>query len=294
MLVLSILFIIELVIKTELGDQIYTRQYVPTFPWPLNTKIAQQFGGDFNMTEYIHRMASNENHRPKEVLRANASSSTCYEYFLYSVNPNSPQGAGTLHENGTRTGMLSRIGQYDCNKPMPNTTEQVMVPFFQQLSNRTHINAAIFNDTDYLNKQPIREVEKPPNYYVLPDGFVAFDSIDPANATLNYTLSVNDYLLVNYHRANNFSRMDIHVSLKDKALIFDFELIVNEGRMALMSLINQAFTSYSAFPEGTPILLTVKNFSSLQNNSKSQKKRSLLISTSGSLKSFPSMLLLTF
>jgi hypothetical protein len=65
---------------------------------------------------------------------------------------------------------------------------------------------------------------------------------------------VNTNVIVNYHRPNNFTRLDIKLpnflnsSLLNDTNTIDLRrrlLIINEGRFQLQSMINRAFASYT-------------------------------------------------
>ena len=209
LLVLLILFILQLVIKSQISD-VETTNYVPTVPFPLNIPVSS------------------------------GPNLVCWKYFLYSYNSQSVQPPGFLTENGTSSGLLSHIGQDLCNRTdNANSSTQVYVPAFEIRDNLTQMNQEIFADLLEYNKYDLNNLTLPPIVNLLPDGLVYFDNIDPSNAIINFTLSVNDNSLRNYHRQNNFTRVGRNI-------------IVTEGKLALFSMVTQAFTAFSLFNSSKP------------------------------------------
>eukprot|EP01091_Cochliopodium_minus_P001939 TRINITY_DN1188_c0_g2_i2.p1 TRINITY_DN1188_c0_g2~~TRINITY_DN1188_c0_g2_i2.p1 ORF type:complete len:1683 (-),score=415.80 TRINITY_DN1188_c0_g2_i2:354-4655(-) len=230
-LVLLILLVFQLLIKNELGDNANIKQFVPTFPWPLSQYDNFDFGSEFSSLD------KNENLRAKEL-------GQCWKFFLFSTDKNSVDGAGHLYENGTASGLLGRIAQQACQKYLNETFfENAFIPTFEETENQTQSNEIIYKAIEVYNENPVQNVTKPPMSNLLPDGSIRFVNIDFNQAYINYSISVNDNIFNFYHRANNFT------------LNFFDKIIVQKGKLAFMSMINNAFQSIANARDGEPILV---------------------------------------
>ncbi len=197
----------------------------------------------------------------------NNSTHTCLEFFFFSKPAMTQDIIGELPEytNGPKSGLLGRIPQRKCK--LYNGTE-VEIPYYVQKDNAVQMQQEVFNILTSYNKVSLDDVRRPPYSYPLPDGTVEFKvnflyhpiviyfivKGASENGTINYVIAVNDNQLVRYHRANNFTRLGISFYFVVHRLIYigfynasfsgDNSLIIVPARLALMSMINDAFVQF--------------------------------------------------
>ena len=213
--VLLILLMFQLLIKSQLGDNANTRVFVPTNPWPLNNNDFSGFG-DLKLTNM-----RNQNLRAKD--------GQCWKFFLFSVDENSDDDPGYL-TNSTKSGLLGNIYQTTCEKYYNSSyTELVNVPSFEKKENKSEINSELYQYLEVYNDNSFQDISAPPLTYLLADGFVNFVNLNINQSKINFTFSVNDNIFEFYHRKNNFTRNAFG------------RLIIQQGKLALMSMINNAF-----------------------------------------------------
>jgi ABC-type multidrug transport system ATPase subunit len=250
-LVMAILVLLQLIIRAQLGDNFNKRELVPSVPFPLNEHglkspfaandvLFMQYMETKHLQQRMYDLTSEE--MPQDT--NNTSAATCFTYFLMSSDSETMNHSiGYAAEDGARAGLLGQINQRTCQL-LNDTTLQV--PFFEKRSSYEEIQGELFHDIVTLNNNSLTDVQQPPLMYLLPDGYVSFHELNVTAAKLKYTMSVNDNIVYKYHRANNFTRLDLpgNLTINIPGSTLDLTgqiLIVKEGQMQLLSLINQAF-----------------------------------------------------
>ena len=103
----------------------------------------------------------------------------------------------------------------------------------------------VFADASLYNSLNTFRLDWTSSMYTMPDGVVDFTSMDVDNKLLSYTFAVNDYPTLLFHRQNNLTRGSYFSPLFDTLLIM-------EGKLALMSMVHDAFISYAMNEQQKP------------------------------------------
>jgi hypothetical protein len=188
-LVMAILVLLQLIIRAQLGDNFNKRELVPSLPFPLNDpdlklpfSASQPLTAE-SYTAHIHRLQQlYDSTRVNEEIPqndTNISTSTCLTYFLFSRDEALNNSVGHLTENGTASGLLGKITPRSCQ--LSNGTT-VSVPYFEVRPNNGEINDELFHDIVTLNNNSLTDVQLPPLYYLLPDGYVSFHELNATHA----------------------------------------------------------------------------------------------------------------
>lgn len=165
----------------------------------------------------------------------------CVQFFYYS---DKTEDAGYLTSWGTsdKQKLLGQIKQHRCYL---SSYSFYQTPYFLKRNSSKDIDKEIFDKLSYLNEVPLGYADRVPNSMVLADGSVSFKIINTTNQILEYSYSVNDNQFLSYHRANNFTRMglpDMNI-YSPTYLPGQVLLIITQGRLAMMSMLNDAFMS---------------------------------------------------
>ncbi|KNC49900.1 ABC transporter [Thecamonas trahens ATCC 50062] len=244
MFVMGILVLLQYIIRAELGSDLNAEKVVPSLPWPINGKYDLASFPLFN-TSSIPSWLVNSTHRP-----ANVSQSTCLEYFYVTAPPQLAPTIGSLPASGANaTGFLGLIPQSNCTL-VDTVPARVAVPYFEAKPSLRAMDYAVYAGLTHYNHLSLDTVKLPPVSYQVPDGFVAFSKLDGAEPhpsapiSLSYIGSVNNNPITRYHRANNFTRLD--VGFIDKELLHKFsgaELIPLQGWLTLIDYLSSALTA---------------------------------------------------
>lgn len=144
---------------------------------------------------------------------------------------------------------------------VPAVRVDISVPYFEDRESEEDILRELFENLSALSTMPIHAVDSVGSQSI-PDGFVAFHELEtgssgngisspsgqvaipPKPVRLSYTMGVNDAPFVAYHRANNFSRVDLGSlgGLEEIAPDLGGSLVIKtEAQLALMDLLHAAF-----------------------------------------------------
>eukprot|EP01105_Mastigella_eilhardi_P012724 TRINITY_DN2905_c0_g1_i1.p1 TRINITY_DN2905_c0_g1~~TRINITY_DN2905_c0_g1_i1.p1 ORF type:complete len:1245 (-),score=294.06 TRINITY_DN2905_c0_g1_i1:763-4497(-) len=238
-IVLVLMLVLQLVIKAELGSSATSMIYVKTAPFPLNADLSHiPSWRSFSFADFVALESASEPGSEYTIAGFDESSAgECLEFFLFEdVNTVS---AGNLTQDGVKAGLLGRIRQHDC--VLYNGT-QVRVPFYSHRANANQLDKEIISDFEVYNEHGMDQVDSAPLMYLTPDGSVKFDRIDLAGGTIKFTFAVNDHTILPYHRANNFTRLDLYnYTAVDLEVNINLMNIIAQGRMALLSMVTDAF-----------------------------------------------------
>ncbi len=179
--------------------------------------------------------------------RADPVGTQCMLFFLYSATQESAGTVGYLgpdwrDKHSGKGGMLGRLPTHDCQS-YNGTVFQV--PFFLPRADNRAMQDEVFADFNTLNNVSFGIVNNNPHYINLtPDAIVSFSEADADSGRLSYTYAVNDNYLKQYHRRNNFTRLDINtsaISKVEKLTNFNLQLITLQGQLQMQSLVQTAF-----------------------------------------------------
>ena len=230
-LIILILFILKVIIKSQLGPDMASPHVFPGQPLPLN----------------IHTYTADPG---KPITNA------AYTFFFAYSDPTGK--AGTLHPNGTGSGMLGYLQQYNVTysqsvgTPIPNGTvfEDVymggMMPYFERYPSETVIQNTITKNFTDMNSIPIGLIRQVPSLTRVPDAYAAFNKIDAENLKLEATISVNTNPLRDYHRANDFTRLRHSSSsfLKPSTNLLPRSLNFQNGFWTSLTMMTRSFTAW--------------------------------------------------
>lgn len=271
-LIILILFILKVIIKSQLGPTMSAPHVYPGQPIPLNGPAS--LGQPMNDRAYTF-------------------------YFAYS----DPTGnAGTLFVNGSGSGMLGYLPQYNntwsrlksgphvpmtfspnhvpapvtpprtdspASEPSPTTTPDDaspdstpnnsssqapyryeyfggMMPYFNLYKDESSIQSAIYDNFTQMNQIPMKQVRESPTSERVPDAYAAFHKIDAENLKLDVTLAVNTNPVQDYHRRNGFTRLSYAPSfyLKPATNLLPRSLNFQNGFWTSMTMMTRSFTAY--------------------------------------------------
>lgn len=269
-LIILILFILKVIIQSQLGPNMSAPHVYPGQP------IAQNLAANIGA---VHGSPANN------------------FFFAYS----DPTGnAGTLFVNGTGSGMLGYLPQFNntwrrlvsgphvpmtlspdhpdhpespnnavpvaapesdspSNPPISNSTEPPetpswkyhyyggMMPYFDQYHDETTIQNTIYDNFTDMNKISIKLVKQFPIMLRVPDAYAAFHKVDGEKLKLDVTLSVNTNPVRDYHRENNFTRLEYAPSffLKPATNLLPRSLNFQNGFWSSMTMMARSFTAWS-------------------------------------------------
>eukprot|EP01116_Phalansterium_solitarium_P019773 TRINITY_DN564_c0_g2_i1.p1 TRINITY_DN564_c0_g2~~TRINITY_DN564_c0_g2_i1.p1 ORF type:complete len:1819 (+),score=747.59 TRINITY_DN564_c0_g2_i1:87-5543(+) len=267
-LVMAILVLLQFILRAELGSNLDQKSLVPSMPQPLNideSKLppfptAASASGLGYATAYtpaekpdlaidlgplstrgIRRWFSVPPSPPAPNVTNSTSSNytdtlgTCLTFFLFA---DLTGAAGELTVNRSTAGLLGKIPQRNCT----SENHTIAVPYFERRDSLSAMDSEVFDDLTYLNTIAIDDLKTSPYRDIVPDGIVEFNVIDASTLELGYTFSANDQMMLDYHRANNFTRLDLPFPLSKSAL--DYTLVIDQGNLALMDLIHSAFRDF--------------------------------------------------
>ena len=166
---------------------------------------------------------------------------------------------------------LDSLGSQPSASNASSSSIKGQVPYFLQRRTEEDMLADVYSTLRWLNSLPVSQIEQGAANR-LPDGVVTFHDVrfggsrggqvEASPPSLSYTFSVNDNLIAVYHRANNFSRVDVPgfaaggasptthsraISAADQSAAhggFDLSgklLIIDEARLSLMDMMHAAF-----------------------------------------------------
>eukprot|EP00727_Mastigamoeba_balamuthi_P008005 m51a1_g3825 hypothetical protein (1807) ;mRNA; r:294618-300690 len=245
LLILVIMLIIKLALKSILGDAASSDVFVPSVPLPLNvpldsiplisrkrvldlSAVPASSLWEFARLEEPHRDLLKDRHAVGKLGETwwNASLATCYKSFVFDGDA------------ATANTLMSEYGTYfDCN--MTGNSTATRVPVVQRQGNA---NKYIYTTLLRLNDADMNEVVKPPLLYALPDASVRFHTLDPTSLSASFTVAVNDNALMYYHRANNFTLLDLH-SNATQDIDSHFRMPITQARLAVLSFVDDAFAT---------------------------------------------------
>ncbi|KAH3757745.1 ABC transporter [Pelomyxa schiedti] len=232
--VLLTMLLIQLILQSQLGSNASSEIYMKTAPFPLNTDLSHigslreiHSDHDIEFTSFLEDSAP--------------SDGGCLLFFLFEDTFSSvPAGVLPEYNSSQKSGLIGNIKQHQCI--LDNGTV-VLAPYFLPRENASVIDKEFADDFEVYNKAPITNVTTPPMWYLAPDGSVKFHAINIDLHQLNYTLAVNDHAIIAYHRPNNFTRLDINATAEELEVDISYLSIIVQGRFALMSMIDDAFTA---------------------------------------------------
>jgi len=265
LLVMGLLLLLQLIIKSQLGDDLDTKTLLPTIPFPLNRDIA-----DCDKLPEVLRKGLGGEVCPT-MPHPHSGAANCLEFFLYGYEQGETGTAeggeyGAAPEAAAALGatLRSKIPTKQCQvampspPPVPGTRPKYpykteSVPYFLYAGSKTSLNGLVVSNITHLNtidKGSLYDQPHPANE--LADGTILVNKYDPPKASVGYTLATNDLLMAQYHRANNFTRLDIgsHYSHHHGIVLTD------PPRLSLMEMIHSSMQEEAGvIPPRTPASL---------------------------------------
>ncbi len=245
-LVMALLFLLQQIIKTQIPDDTSKNMSLPAIPYPLNDPALASV-----LTQ--NDQAGRYGTQCLEFFLASSSDGVNATELLAALNDPDRQRNCTLDPHVGPPAAHHHHHHHPPGPPTPGPNATVVkVPFWlPQPDGWPAVQAELFQNLDTLNKlsPPALDDDENPVNFRTADG--AVDFLDVSLENLEYRFSVNDASVALYHRNNGFSRLaSRYASLYDG----DVTLLIPQGKLALMSMVNDAFVySVAPPPPLTPI-----------------------------------------